>query len=181
MKTLLRTLIALSIVVWLGGLLFFPIVAAEAFMHLPDTHVAGTIVGACLRILHQEGLFAGVLLIVLFVAASVMGIYPRQVLRAPLAMVVVMLGLTAYSQFSIIPRMETYRVAAGGAIDAVPQSDPNREGFNRLHNQSTHVEEGVMLAGLVLVVLLAQAEGKEFRRSGAGDSMRSWVEAEREV
>ena len=136
---------------------------------------------SCLRILHQEGLFAGVLLIVLFVAASVTGLYPRQVLRAPLAMVVVMLALTAYSQFSIIPRMETYRIAAGGVIDAVPPSDPNREAFNRLHNQSTHVEEGVMLAGLVLVVLLARAEGKEFRRTGRGDSMRSWVEAEREA
>jgi hypothetical protein len=181
MKTLVRTLIALSIVVWLGGLLFFPIVAAVSFMHLPDTHAAGTIVGSCLRILHQEGLFAGVLLVVLFVAASVMGVYPRQVLRAPLAMVVVMLTLTAYSQFSIIPRMETYRIAAGGAIDAVPPSDPNREGFNRLHNRSTHVEEGVMLAGLVLVVMLARAEGKEFRRSGRGDSMRSWVEVEREA
>ena len=92
-----------------------------------------------------------------------------------------MLALTAYSQFSIIPRMETYRVAAGGAIDAAPASDPNRQGFNRLHNQSTHVEEGVMLAGLVLVVLLARAEGKEFHRSGLGDSMKSWVEAEREA
>ncbi len=181
MKTLLRTLITLSIILWLGGLLFFPIVAAVSFMHLPDTHAAGTIVGSCLRILHQEGLFAGVLLVVLFVAASVTGLYPRQVLRAPLAMVVVMLALTAYSQFSIIPRMETYRIAAGGVIDAVPPSDPNREAFNRLHNQSTHVEEGVMLAGLVLVVLLARAEGKEFRRSGSGDSMRSWVEVEREA
>jgi hypothetical protein len=181
MKTFLRALIALSIVIWLGGLLFFPIVAAEAFMHLPDTHTAGTIVGSCLRILHQEGLFAGVLLVVLFVAASVMGVYPRQVLRAPLAMVVVMLALTAYSQFSIIPRMEAYRIAAGGAIDAVPPSDPNREGFNRLHNQSTHVEEGVMLAGLALVALLARAEGKEFRRSGSGYSMKSWAESEREA
>jgi hypothetical protein len=181
MKTLLRALIALSIVIWLGGLLFFPIVAAEAFLHLPDTHAAGTVVGACLRVLHQEGLFAGVLLVVLFVAASVTGVYPRQVLRAPLAVVVVMLALTAYSQFSIIPRMEAYRVAAGGAIDAVPLLDPNREAFNRLHNQSTHVEEGVMLAGLALVALLARAEGKEFRRSGSGDSMRLWVEAEREA
>ncbi len=180
MKTLLRTLISLAIVLWLGGLLFFPVVAAVSFTHLPDTHAAGTVVGACLRILHEEGLFAGVLLIVLFVAASVTGMYPRQVLRAPLLMVVVMLALTAYSQFSIIPRMERYRLAAGGVIDAVPRSDPNRAAFDRLHNQSTYVEEGVMLAGLVLVVLLARAEGKEFRRSGRGDSMRSWVEAERE-
>jgi len=166
MKTLLRTLISLAIIFWLGGLLFFPIVAAVSFTHLPDTHAAGTVVGACLRILHEEGLFAGVLLITLFIAASLTGMYPRQVLRAPLAMVVIMLLLTAYSQFSIIPRMETYRLAAGGVIDAVPKSDPNREGFDRLHNYSTYVEEGVMVAGLLLVILLARAEGKEFRYSG---------------
>jgi hypothetical protein len=178
MKTLLRALIALSMIVWLGGLLFFPIVAAVCFTQLPDTHAAGAVVGTCLRLLHEEGLFAGVLLMVLFAAASVMGVYPRQVLRAPLAMVVVMLGLTAYSQFSIIPRMERYRIAAGGAIDAAPPADPNRMAFNRLHNQSTRVEEGVMLAGLVLVVLLARAEGEEFPRSGRGESMRHWVETE---
>jgi len=166
MKTLLRTLISLAVIVWLGGLLFFPIVAAVSFTHLPDTHAAGSVVGASLRILHQEGLFAGALLVLLFVAASVSGLYPRQVLRPPLVMVVVMLLLTAYSQFSIIPRMENYRLAAGGIIDAVPRSDPNRAGFDRLHNQSTRVEEGVMIAGLLLVLLLARAESTEFRYSG---------------
>ena len=181
MKTLLRALIALSIVVWLGGLLFFPIVAAVSFMNLPNTHAAGTIVGACLRILHQEGLFAGALLVVLFVAASATGVYPRQMLRAPLAMVVVMLALTAYSQFSIIPRMETYRIAAGGAIDAAPQSDPNRVAFNQLHNQSTHVERGRDAGGAAAVGATGAGRGQRFHRSGRGDAMRSWVEAEREA
>jgi hypothetical protein len=166
MKTVLRTLISFAIVVWLGGLLFFPIVAAVTFTHLPDTHAAGTIVGACLRILHQEGLVAGVFLAVLFIAASLTDIYPRQALRGPMLMVVIMLLLTAFSQFSIIPRMENYRLAAGGAIDAAPASDPNRIAFNRLHNLSTYVEEGVMVAGVLLVILLARAEGKEFRYSG---------------
>jgi len=166
MKTVLRTAITLAIVLWLGSLLFFPVVAAVSFSHLSDTHAAGSIVGACLRILHREGLFAGLLLLVLFVAASLLDMYPRQVLRWPTMMVLIMLALTAVSQFWIIPRMEVYRTAAGGVIDAVPKSNPDRVGFDRLHNLSTHVEEGVMIAGLLLVVLLARAEGKEFRYSG---------------
>jgi hypothetical protein len=66
-----------------------------------------------------------------------------------------MLGLTAFSQFWIIPKMENYRLAAGGAIDAVAPDDPNRVGFNHLHIVSERVEEGVLVAGIVLVVLLA--------------------------
>ena len=52
MKTALRALILLLVVLWLGGVMFFPIVAASAFGSIPDTHVAGTIVRNCLRILH---------------------------------------------------------------------------------------------------------------------------------
>jgi len=163
MKTLVRALISLAILVWLGGLFFFPIVAAVAFTRLSDTHSAGAIVGACLRILHREGLFAGALLALLFVVASLLDIYPRRALRGPMLMVVLMLALTAFSQFSVIPRMETYRLAAGGAIDAAPPSDPNRIAFNKLHTLSTSVEEGVMASGLLLVILLARAESEEFR------------------
>jgi hypothetical protein len=71
-------------------------------------------------------------------------------------MTLIMLGLTAYSQYSIIPRMEGYRLAAGGAIDAVPAGDSNRVAFNRLHGVSEKVEEGVLVGGIVLVVLLAR-------------------------
>jgi hypothetical protein len=165
MKTILRALIALCIVVWLGGLLFFPIVAAVSFTHLPDTHSAGTVVGTCLRILHEEGLVAGALLLVAFIAAGATGLYTRRSLQGAFVLVAAMLALTAYSQFSIIPRMESYRLAAGGAIDSVPDTHPNRVGFNRLHQQSTHVEEGVMLSGLVLVMLLARAEGRNQQRA----------------
>ena len=61
MKTLLRALILLLVVLWLGGLMFFPVVAASAFGSIADTHVAGTIVRKCLLALHYEGLFAGAL------------------------------------------------------------------------------------------------------------------------
>jgi hypothetical protein len=153
-KTTLRTLILLLIVLWLGGVLFFPIVAASAFGSLTDTHAAGTVVAKCIRILHYEGLFAGAALVLLLLAAQFIKAVPRTVAPA-VVMVLIMLALTAYSQFSIIPRMESYRIAAGGAIDAVPPTDPNRVAFNKLHGTSEHVEEGVLLAGIILVALVA--------------------------
>ncbi|MGC1362102.1 MAG: DUF4149 domain-containing protein, partial [Silvibacterium sp.] len=154
MRTAIRALILLLIILWLGGILFFPIVAATAFGWLPDTHAAGTIVAKCLRILHYEGLFAGALIVILLLIAQAIKALPRSV-AAPVVMTLIMLGLTAYSQFSVIPRMENYRIAAGGAIDAVPPTDPNRMAFNKLHGVSERVEEGVLLAGIVLVILVA--------------------------
>jgi len=59
MKTLLRTLLYLSLVVWLGAEIFFPIVAAITFQTLqPDTHKAGAIVGELLHILHGATVYA---------------------------------------------------------------------------------------------------------------------------
>ena len=159
MKTLLRTLLYLSMVLWLGGEIFFPIVAAITFNTLrTDTHVAGSIVGQLLRILHGMGLVSGMVALALLALAPAWAIYkPRNVL-APMALVVLMIGATAYSQFSIIPAMERDRIAAGGAIDTVNVSDPNTADFNRLHNRSFNVEVGIMLCGLASVVLVARAE-----------------------
>jgi hypothetical protein len=155
MKTLLRALILILIVLWLGGVMFFPVVAATAFSSLPDTHAAGTIVGKCLRILHYEGLFAGTFLIVLLLAAHRFRAYTRNI-GLPVFFALAMLALTAFSQFWIIPKVENYRIATGGAIDTVAADDPNRIAFNKLHVVSERVEEGVLLAGLVLVVLIAR-------------------------
>lgn len=157
MKTLVRALILLCLILWLGGVFFFPVVAAVSFSTLPDTHAAGTIVGLCLRILHYEGLGAGALLVLLLVLAHTFRIYARGA-AAALVLVVIMLALTAFSQFSIIPRMEAFRQHAGGAINTADTASPDTAGFNRLHNLSTKVEEGVLVAGLLLVAVLAHAE-----------------------
>jgi hypothetical protein len=159
MKTLLRTLLMLSLIVWLGGEIFFPVVAAVTFMQLaPNTHAAGQIVGELLRILHAMGLVSGVVLLALLALAPAWGLYkPRKALAA-VGFVLAMVALTAYSQFGIIPAMERDRIAAGGAIDLVGEDNPSRIDFNNLHHRSEHVEEAVVLLGLVVVVLVANAE-----------------------
>jgi hypothetical protein len=159
MKTLIRTLLLLSLIVWLGAETFFPVVAKLTFDLLaPDKHTAGLIVGGLLRILHQMGLVCGVVLVALLALAPGWGIFkPRQALLA-LGLVVGMLGLTAYSQFGMIPAMERDRTAAGGVIDAAPKENPARADFDRLHTRSTWVEEAVLLLGVVVVVLVANAE-----------------------
>jgi Domain of unknown function (DUF4149) len=159
MKIVLRTLILLCMVTWIGAELFFPFVAYFAFTTLtPDTHTAGRIVGACLRVIHYEGLVAGGLLMVLVLLGRRIGIVSLRSLRISLVLLAVMVGLTAVSQFGIIPRMEVYRIAAGGSVDAAAAGDPSRTAFERLHKTSEYVEEAILLCGLVLLGVLATPE-----------------------
>jgi hypothetical protein len=159
MKTLLRTLLYLALIVWLGAEIFFPIVAAITFTTLqPDTHMAGTIVGHLLRILHGMGLVSGMVALALLALMPAWGIYKPRTVLAPMALAIAMIGLTLYSQFGIIPAMEQDRVAAGGAIDTTNPANPTTADFNRLHNRSESVEGAILLLGLAAVVLVAWAE-----------------------
>jgi Domain of unknown function (DUF4149) len=159
MKTLLRSLLYLALIVWLGAEIFFPVVAAITFGTLAgDTHVAGTIVGSLLRILHGIGLVSGLVALTLLALAPAWNIYkPRSVL-VPMILLVLMLACTVYSQYGIIPAMERDRIAAGGAIDLQSPNDPNVAHFNKLHNRSEHVETALVLLGIATVVFVARAE-----------------------
>jgi hypothetical protein len=158
MKTLFRTVLSLSLIVWLGAEIFFPIVAAITFETLrPDTHAAGAIVGHLLRILHGMGVVSGlVALAVLLLSAK--GIDKPRAVLAPIGLLIVMIGLTLYSQYSIIPAMERDRMAVGGAINAADTASPSREHFEKMHHRSVYVEEAILLLGLATVVLVSRVE-----------------------
>ncbi len=159
MKTLIRTLLMLALIVWLGAEIFFPVVAAVTFGQLaPNTHAAGQIVGALLRILHTVGSGAGLVALALLALSPAWGLYKAKSVLPAMVLLLMMVGLTSYSQHGIMPQMERDRVAAGGAIDLAPANNPARMDFNRLHERSTQVEEAILLMGIVVVVLVAHAE-----------------------
>ncbi len=159
MKTLLRTLLYLALIVWLGAEIFFPVVAAITFGALQgNTHVAGTIVGSLLRILHGIGLVSGLVALALLALAPAWNIYKPRAVLAPMILIVLMLSCTVYSQYVIIPAMERDRIASGGAIDLRDPSDPSVAHFNKLHNRSEQVETVLLLLGIAAVVFVARAE-----------------------
>jgi hypothetical protein len=159
MKTLFHTALYLSLIVWLGAEIFFPVVAAITFQTLrPDTHTAGAIVGHLLRILHIMGLVSGVVALALLALAPVWSIYKPRAVLAPIILLTAMIGLTVYSQCGIIPAMEQDRIAAGGSIDAANAANPNRVDFEKLHRRSVNVEGAIVLLGLATVIFVAKAE-----------------------
>lgn len=156
MKILLRSLILFCLILWLGGVLFFPAVASIAFRVLPAEQ-AGLVVRNSLLTLHTEGMIAGVLLLILLGAATATRSYGRRLAPVgPIYCTLVMLGLTVFSQYHVIPQMERDRIAVGGDIDRAPSENPQRLDFNQLHASSVGLEEGVLVAGLLMAIFLAR-------------------------
>jgi len=148
----------LSLVVWLGGLIFFPVVAQTAFSTLPTRHLAGTVVGRTLGILHWMGIVSGLIFLTSSLLFAQLTRGNPHVFAARNIIIVLMLALTLISQFAMIPKMDVLR-ASIGEIDSVPRDNPARMQFDSLHAWSTRVEGGVLLLGLVVVYLTASALG----------------------
>jgi uncharacterized membrane protein len=155
--SILRFLMVLSLVVWIGGLIFFAFVLAPtAFQVLPNTHLAGNVVGRALGKLHWIAIVSGAV----FLMASLLYSYLTQGTAHVFAMrhilICLMLALTLVSQFWIIPRMDTLRASVGD-FAAIPLTNPERVQFDALHVWSTRVESAVLLLGLIAVYLTASA------------------------
>ena len=153
----LRFLMLLSLVVWIGGLIFFAFVLAPtAFTVLPSTHLAGNVVGRALGKLHWIAIVAGIVFLISSLLYSRMTDGSAHVFALRHVLICLMLALTLFSQFWIIPRMDTLRAQVGD-FAAVPLTNPARMQFDALHVWSTRVESAVLLLGLVVVYLTASA------------------------
>jgi hypothetical protein len=99
----------LSLVVWVGGIIFFSFVEAPtAFRLAPSRQIAGTIVGTSLSVLHWIGLFSGVI----FLGSSMLYTSLTTGSARPLAVrhvvVFAMLLLTLISQFGVSQVVVTF-------------------------------------------------------------------------
>jgi uncharacterized membrane protein len=153
----LRFLMVLSLVVWIGGLIFFAFVLAPtAFQVLPSTHLAGNVVGRALGKLHWIAIISGIVFLIASLLYSYLTHGAAHIFAMRHVLICLMLGLTLFSQFWIIPRMDTLRASVGD-FATVPLNDPARVQFDALHVWSTRVESAVLLLGLVLIYLTVSA------------------------
>ena len=151
--TFLRYLMLLSLVVWIGGLIFFAFVLAPtAFQVLPNTHLAGNVVGRALGKLHWIAIVSGVVFLISSLLYNRLTDSTAHVFAMRHVLVCLMLALTMFSQFWIIPRMDTLRAQVGD-FATVTLDNPARLEFDALHVWSTRVEGAVLLLGLVVVYL----------------------------
>jgi uncharacterized membrane protein len=155
MPVFLRFVMLLALVVWVGGIIFFSVLAPNVFAVLPTRQLAGNVVNRMLPILHWMGLVSGIV----FISSSMLYSRIMTGFARPLAgrhiLVLLMLLLTVISQFMIVPHMAALRADMAN-IDIIPQDDARRVEFNRLHVWSSRLEQSVFLLGLATLFLVAR-------------------------
>jgi uncharacterized membrane protein len=155
----LRFLMLLSLVVWLGGIVFLAFVLAPTVFSpglLPTRQMAGSIVGRSLDLLHYMGMVSAIVFLITSMLYNRMALGSTRPLAARHLLIVLMLLLTLISQFAITPKMHAIR-AESGVIDNLPLDNSRRMEFDRLHEWSERFEGAVLLLGLVALYSTMQA------------------------
>jgi len=151
--SVLRFLMLLSLVVWLGGVVFFAfVVAPAAFAVLPTHHLAGNLVNRSLSALHWMGIVSGLVFAGASTVSRRLATGSAHPLALPHILIYLMILLTLVSQFVISGRLAALR-SEMGVIDTVSPGDARRVQFNRLHHWSVRTEATVLLLGLAVLYL----------------------------
>lgn len=152
MSTFLRAIEFLGLSLWLGSDVFLSfVVAPGAFRILaPNRDQAGAMVGYSLNVMHIGGIVCGLVVLLARMART----RTFASLATPAAFcVLLMIALTAISQFTVSARMATLRVQMG-SIQATAADSPLLAQFGRLHAISVSLESGVLLAGIAAIFLM---------------------------
>jgi len=159
--SLVRFLMLLSLVIWIGGLIFFAFVMAPALFNpavLPTRQLAGNVVSRTLGVLHWMGIACGIVFAITSMIDSCVVNGAAQPFAPRHILIYLMIILTLVSIFGVAARMEDLKRQMV-VIDNVPHDDARRVEFNRLHQWSTRVEGTVLLLGLALLFLTARRMG----------------------
>ena len=153
MQTFLRSVEFLTLGLWLGSDAFLSfVVAPGAFALLGNRDAAGMLVGFSLARLHFAGIFLG---LIFLLARLVRTRDFASFTTAAALTVVLMVILTALSQFTVSNRMENLKRQMV-SVQNTPENDPLRVEFNRLHHVSVAYETVVLVLGFASVILLVR-------------------------
>lgn len=141
MLDLLRFLLLLTLVVWLGGIAFFSLVEAPTVLAVVrDRQLGGTIIGSSLMQLHYIGITCGLIFLIISLRLNYIEIGAARFFQLSNLLVLGMLALTLTSQLVLLP--------AVGALRFESLTPETMAQFRRLHTWSVGLEAGTLLLGL---------------------------------
>jgi len=153
----LRYAAVLAIAVWLGGLIALGFIAAPAVFDVAGARqaeggrlLAGAMFGEILRRFHLASYVCGGIVAVSLAARAVLGPRPRR-FALRLIVAVLMIGASAYSGVVVSRQIASLQQTIQVAPSSLPEGDPRRITFGRLHALSTGLQLIPLVGSLVLL------------------------------
>jgi uncharacterized protein DUF4149 len=158
MRSTLRLLQFFALGTWVGAILYFSLVVAPgAFRTLANPDQASALIGYSIGRLHLAGIVLGLV----FLVAAMLDAKSLRALGSGAAIcVMLMVALTAISQYLVVARMETLRLEMG-SVFATPPENPMRVAFDHLHDASVWLEVVVLIAGVAALYLTARDASRD--------------------
>ena len=153
----LRYAALLALVVWVGGLVALGGIAAPSIFDVIAARqiadgrmLSGALFGEMLARFTLVTYISGGVLLLSLIVRRILGPRPhRFAWRAGIG--AVMLAVTAYGSFGIASRISRLQRDLGVAPSSLPEGDPRRVEFGRLHGISTALQLVPLLGGLMLL------------------------------
>ena len=154
---LLRYVSLLALVVWVGGLVALGGIAAPATFdvmaarHVADGRVvAGAVFGEVLRRFFLMSLVAAGVVLLSLTLRRILGPKPRH-FGARAGVLILMAAAAIYAGVAVAGRIKALQASMTVAPSSLPESDPRRIEFGRLHGISTALQLVPLIGGLALI------------------------------
>lgn len=152
----LRYLYVVALVLWVGGLVVAGALVApsvfgvlQAWNATEGRVLAGRVFGEVLLRLTWLSYAMGGIMFIALTLHRLLGARPVKY-GIRVAIMAVMLVLMMVTGFWLIPQVDAIQAQVGGAVAALPDSDPRRLEFNRLHGLSNILFSITAIGGLAL-------------------------------
>jgi len=153
----LRYVALLALVVWVGGLVALGAIAAPATFdvmaarQVPEGRLlAGAVFGEVLRRFFYVSCGAAAVIFLSLAARRVLGPRPRHAgIRS--AILALMTGAMLYAGIVVAGRIAAIQSGLSVAPSSLPDSDPRRVEFGRLHGLSSGLQLVPLVGGLALI------------------------------
>ena len=153
---LLRYLYVVALVLWVGGLIVAGALVApsvfgvlQAWNVLQGRVLAGQVFGEVLMRLTWLSYGMGAVMFVTLTLHRLLGARPLQY-GIRVGIMGVMLMMMMVTGFILIPQVDGIQAAVQGPVAALPDTDPRRMEFNRLHGISNLLFSITAIGGLAL-------------------------------
>lgn len=149
--TVIRFIHLLSLVVWVGGMAFFSFIAAPAIFKVLPRETAGEVVGEIFPKYWRMGYICGVSALATILLMSMM---ERSYPWIKIGLLTLMCGLSFYSGMAVGAKAAVVK-AEIRKTEEQSKKEMLRAKFRSIHKESTILNAGVLLLGLIVIYLTA--------------------------